>query len=416
MPRLDRLRQRRPLVARAVEDLFERRRPPRQLDLRSAADEDDELEARKVQSDQPVDELVMRDEHLRIGEVQRVLEVRPTRCETERGVHGAGGVRAEPGAKDVRTGGHPDGHVVPEADARLDERVGRRRGRARREQIGDRALLARRKLRGSLWCRHRVCHPELRSLKLGRTGSIFALVPDVAQMEVPVPYLGSVNVWLLLGDPLTLIDAGPSNEDAFAALEQQLADHGVAVEDLELVLITHHHLDHSGLAARIKERSGAEIAAHRGTAQWGRSYHERAAQEHRFTLELIQAHGVPEYVVAGSWSFFDYIVRESTNFETDRVLRDGDTIRAGDRTLRAVFRPGHSTTDTLFVDESSRDAFVGDHLLATITSGAELVPTELPGDERRRALLDYLSNLRKTGAMDLATCYSGHGPTIDDHL
>jgi len=240
-------------------------------------------------------------------------------------------------------------------------------------------------------------------------------VPDVAHIEVPVPYLGSVNVWLLRGEPLTLIDTGPLNDDAFAALEQQLGGHGVAIEDLALVLITHHHLDHSGLAARIKERSGAEIAAHRGTAQWGRSYHERAAQEHRFTLDLIQAHGVPEHVVSGSWSFFDYIVRESANFETDRVLRDGDTIRAGDRTLRAVFRPGHSTTDTLFIDELSRDAFVGDHLLATITSGAELVPTELPGDERRRALLDYLGNLRKTGAMDLATCYSGHGPTIDDH-
>jgi hypothetical protein len=52
----------------------------------------------------------------------------------------------------------------------------------------------------------------------------------------------------------------------------------------------------------------------------------------------------------------------------------------------------------------SRDAFVGDHLLATITSGAELVPTELPGDERRRALLDYLrqpAQDRGDGAGDL---------------
>jgi glyoxylase-like metal-dependent hydrolase (beta-lactamase superfamily II) len=240
-------------------------------------------------------------------------------------------------------------------------------------------------------------------------------MPDVAQISLPVPYLGSVNVWLIRGEPLTLVDTGPSNDGAFAALEQQLAEHGVAVEDLELVLITHHHLDHSGLAARIKERSGAQIGAHRGTARWGSAYHERAAQEHRFTLELIEAHGVPEHVLAGSWSFFDYIVRESTNFETDRVLRDGDRIRAGDRTLRAVFRPGHSTTDTLFVDDASGDAFVGDHLLATITSGAELMPTELPGDERRRGLLEYLGNLRKTGAMQLATCYPGHGPTIDDH-
>ena len=67
------------------------------------------------------------------------------------------------------------------------------------------------------------------------------------------------------------------------------------------------------------------------------------------------------------------------------------------------------------MDDATDDAFVGDHLLANITTGAELVQTELPGDERRRALLEYLSNLRKTEAMQLRTCYSGHGPTIDDH-
>ena len=69
---------------------------------------------------------------------------------------------------------------------------------------------------------------------------------------------------------------------------------------------------------------------------------------------------------------------------------DGDSVEAGGLTLRAVFRPGHSTTDTLFVDDDHGDAFVGDHLLANITSGAEIMPTELPGDERRRALLEYL--------------------------
>ena len=106
---------------------------------------------------------------------------------------------------------------------------------------------------------------------------------------------------------------------------------------------------------------------------------------------------------------------QSRDFETDRPLRDGDRIIAGGRTLRVVFRPGHSTTDTLFVDDDAGEAFVGDHLLAHITSGAELMPTELPGDERRQALLEYLSNLRKTQVMELRTCYPGHGPPIEDH-
>jgi glyoxylase-like metal-dependent hydrolase (beta-lactamase superfamily II) len=43
------------------------------------------------------------------------------------------------------------------------------------------------------------------------------------------------------------------------------------------------------------------------------------------------------------------------------------------------------------------------------------MPTELPGGERRRGLLDYLANLRKTQVMRLRTCYPGHGPSIEDH-
>jgi len=235
------------------------------------------------------------------------------------------------------------------------------------------------------------------------------------QIPIPVPYLGFVNLWLLEGEPLTLIDAGPANAQASAALEAALATRGYAVDQVELLLLTHHHLDHAGLAQSIKDRSGATIAAHRATAQWGSAYHERALQEHRFSEALMLAHGVPEKLVAETEPFFAHIIDDSRDFTTDRVLSDGETIEAGGRILRVVYRPGHSTTDTLFVDDDSGDAFVGDHLLANTSSGAELMPTELPGDERRRGLLEYLSNLRKTEVMQLARCYPGHGPTIDDH-
>jgi glyoxylase-like metal-dependent hydrolase (beta-lactamase superfamily II) len=245
--------------------------------------------------------------------------------------------------------------------------------------------------------------------------SIGVLPVSPTQLELPVPWLGSVNVWLLEGDVLTLVDTGPSNERAAAALDAGLARHGHAVEDIELVLVTHHHLDHSGLASAIKERSGARVAAHRRTAEWGRDYHARVAAERRFTERLLAAHGVPQARIEEAGPFFDYIATDSADYTVDTVLSDGDKVRAGDRTLRVVFRPGHSTTDTLFVDEDSGDAFVGDHLLATITTGAEIMPTELPGTERRRALLEYLSNLRATRAMQLATCYAGHGPPIHDH-
>jgi glyoxylase-like metal-dependent hydrolase (beta-lactamase superfamily II) len=251
---------------------------------------------------------------------------------------------------------------------------------------------------------------ELKSLKLAATSAPC----QPAQLALPVPYLGTVNLWLLEGEPLTLVDTGPRSDEALAALERELRALGFAVEDIELVLLTHHHLDHTGLATTIRERSGARVAALAATAAWGVRYHERAAEERRFTERLLEAHGVPDQLVADTEPFWTHIVRSSADYETDVVLGDGDDILAGGRTLRVVHRPGHSTTDTLFVDAASNDAFVGDHLLAQITSGAEATRSEQPAAVRRRALMDYLAGLRLTATMQLGTAYAGHGPVIRD--
>ena len=76
----------------------------------------------------------------------------------------------------------------------------------------------------------------------------------IERIQIPLRDVGSVNAWLLRGDPLTLIDTGPRNEEALAALEAGLREHGVRIEDLELVLGTHHHMDHVGLIATIQRR------------------------------------------------------------------------------------------------------------------------------------------------------------------
>ncbi len=235
-----------------------------------------------------------------------------------------------------------------------------------------------------------------------------------AQLLIPVPYLGTVNLWLLRGEPLTLVDTGPKSDEALWAVEQALRDHGLAVEDIELLLLTHHHLDHTGLAGRIRERSGARVAALDATAAWGVGYHEQAAVERRFTEGLLAEHGVPSQLVADTAPFWEHIIRGSADYETDVVLKDGDEIVAGGRTLRVVHRPGHSTTDTLFVDDAANEAIVGDHLLATITSGAETTESDLPAGGRRRALFDYLTGVRLTAAMNLDRCYTGHGAIIRD--
>jgi glyoxylase-like metal-dependent hydrolase (beta-lactamase superfamily II) len=241
-------------------------------------------------------------------------------------------------------------------------------------------------------------------------------MPAPVCIPLPLPHIGSINAWLLPGEPLTLIDTGPCDEKALSALEAGLRRAGVRLEDLELVLVTHHHLDHSGLAATIAARSGARIAAYERAAAYGAHSDERGEADRRFSLTLMRHHGVPETVIADTEGFWEMLRRESDPFTTDIVLADGERIRAGGRQLRVVARPGHSTTDALLVDESERIAFVGDHLLAKISSNTEIYPALEPTGSRPRARVDYLESLRRTAAMPLSRLHTGHGADITDHV
>src|SRR5215210_2112843 len=146
---------------------------------------------------------------------------------------------------------------------------------------------------------------------------------SIVQIAVPLPHVRSVNVWLLEGEPLTLVDTGPRDDEALAALEVGLRRRGLGVDDIELVLLTHHHLDHTGLAATIAARSGASIAALDRVAAYGERYAERSEADRRFSHALMRHHGVPDSVIDGNEGFWDYIRRTSDAWQTDRRLADG---------------------------------------------------------------------------------------------
>ena len=177
----------------------------------------------------------------------------------------------------------------------------------------------------------------------------------VVAIPLPLAHVGSVNAWLLLGDPVTLIDTGPRDDGALAALEAGLRRERLRVEDIELLLATHHHLDHVGLAATIQRRSGAAVAVLDRMADYAARYSAEVEEDRRFARALMTHHGVPDQVVADTEEFWDYIRATTEDFRADVRLADGDRVRAGGRSLRVVARPGHSTTDTLFVDERDGD-------------------------------------------------------------
>src|SRR3954447_26606316 len=118
-------------------------------------------------------------------------------------------------------------------------------------------------------------------------------------IALPLAHVGSVNAWLLRGDPVTLIDTGPREDGALAALEAGLRRHGRRVEDVELLLATHHHLDHVGLAAPIQRRSGARVAVLDQLADYAAGYGAQVEEDRAFAHSLMRHHGVPEPLVAG---------------------------------------------------------------------------------------------------------------------
>ena len=93
-------------------------------------------------------------------------------------------------------------------------------------------------------------------------GFELAAAAGVHRLSIPTPFaVGRVNCYLIDDEPLTLVDAGPNSGTSFDELTQALASLGRSLEEIELVVITHQHIDHLGLVGLVAARSGAEVAA-----------------------------------------------------------------------------------------------------------------------------------------------------------
>src|SRR5271167_3516794 len=110
-----------------------------------------------------------------------------------------------------------------------------------------------------------------------------AAAEGIHRLAIPTPFrVGRVNAYLIEDDPLTLVDSGPNSAKALDELEQALAAHGHAVEDIGLLVVTHQHIDHFGLAGLLARRSGAEVAALDRLAPYLGSFSEQADLDDRF--------------------------------------------------------------------------------------------------------------------------------------
>lgn len=240
----------------------------------------------------------------------------------------------------------------------------------------------------------------------------------IHRLALPTPFLvGRVNCYLLEDEPLTLIDTGPNSGKALDELELALAGHGYRIEDLDLIVITHQHMDHIGLLDILARRSGAEVAALDRLGPYLAAFNESMDADDRFAERLMRAHGVPSDVVVALRAMSAAFRAWGSSGRVTRPLADGTTLELRDRTLRVLHRPGHSPSDTVFFDERRGILLAGDHLIAHISSNP-FVSRPLGADpdvERPRALITYIESMRASRELEAELTLPGHGDPIVDH-
>jgi glyoxylase-like metal-dependent hydrolase (beta-lactamase superfamily II) len=236
-------------------------------------------------------------------------------------------------------------------------------------------------------------------------------------LRIPTPFqVGRVNCYLIEDEPLTLVDCGPNSGKALDELQQQLAEHGHSIDDIELVILTHQHIDHLGLAEIVAEHSGAEVAVIDVAVDFVENFGADTERDDQFAVRLMLRHGIPEDVVSALETVSRSFRAWGSHPKITRPLHDGECMQLPGRTLEVMHRPGHSPSDTVFWDEQRGILIAADHLIKHISSNPLITPPLDGSAERTQALVTYLDSLRKTRELPAEIVLSGHGEPVTGHV
>lgn len=189
----------------------------------------------------------------------------------------------------------------------------------------------------------------------------------IAQNPKPLTYRGT-NTYIVGSERLAIIDPGPKNIEHIDAVLSVLNG-----RKLEAIFVTHTHVDHSGAAFALSEKTGAIVYGHSPLPR----------------LE-------PNDVVEADYDF-DFIPQER--------LQDGACVDLGEFVVEAVHTPGHFPNHLCFALKGTGLLFSGDHVLGW----ASTVIAPPIGD-----MGDYIASLEKLALRPDALYMPGHGPAIEE--
>ncbi|MDV2685838.1 MBL fold metallo-hydrolase [Alkalihalophilus lindianensis] len=229
-------------------------------------------------------------------------------------------------------------------------------------------------------------------------------------LTIPTPFLvGPVNCYVIEGETLTLVDTGPKTDEGWELLKSGIESIGYSVDDVEQVVLTHHHPDHVGLVARFNK---AKVIGHELNQLWLSRDPDFFMQYARFFKRLYLRHGLNteqlKVIERSSLGYLHFV--DKTN--VDVFVAHGDKL-PGLSDWRVIETPGHAQSHLLFLRESDGVAIGGDVLLSKVSSNA-LLEAPLEGQERPRTLLQYRESLETIKNLQISELHTGHGPSITD--
>jgi glyoxylase-like metal-dependent hydrolase (beta-lactamase superfamily II) len=236
------------------------------------------------------------------------------------------------------------------------------------------------------------------------------ILPGLWRLRLPLPWPGvpHVNTFAIAAvDGVVLVDTGLHEPGGMLQLERALYQAGLRLEHIRLVVCTHAHSDHYGLAGPILERAGCELWMHPNHEHMTKAARDPdRAFERR--LEVARQSGVTATALA------EYeLARRGQGFGIaeivlpDRELVPGVEVETDLGAWQVHETPGHAPSHVVLHQPGRGLLLSGDHLLGRVSLYYDYGYTPDPVGE-------FLASLDVVDGLDVQLVLAGHGRPVRD--
>lgn len=242
---------------------------------------------------------------------------------------------------------------------------------------------------------------------------------------------GKNDVYVFDGDTTALVDTGVSMPTVREELETGLSTHGISVEDIDEIFLTHWHPDHAGLAGEIQDISGASVRIHEADAPLVDGSEDSLLADESAQTAQFDEWGMPSEAREALQSFLDGVMHDlrGTAIEVTKIS-DGDRFLIDGLPVTTVHLPGHTAGSVAYEFDatmttppsgfesnadpdtspgSNLEAFVGDVILPEYTPNVGGADTRVEDP-----LGTYVESLSRIIARGWDRVWPGHRTPIED--